>query len=173
MAFFQRRLAATAAASALLAALALPAFAQGTPPAPAPGAATAQAPRGPAHGMREHRMEKFAAHLKAKLQLTAEQEGAWTTYTAAMKPQQQARVDFQGMKNLTTPERIDRMRTLRTQHAAEADRRGEATKAFYAQLSPAQQKTFDEQTAHAMGRMHRKGPGHERGHHGHPPAPQQ
>ena len=51
----------------------------------------------------------------------------------------------QDMDKLTTPERIDRMRAMRAQHAAEADRRGEATKAFYATLTPEQQKTFDAQ----------------------------
>jgi hypothetical protein len=54
-----------------------------------------------------------------------------------------ARLDRSGMEQLTTPERIDRMRALRAQHAAEADRRGEATKTFYAALTHEQQKTFD------------------------------
>ena len=173
MAFFQRRLTSTAAASALLAALALPVLAQSAPPA-APAPATAEARHARMQDMRkEHmeRMEKFAAELKAKLQLTPAQEGAWTTYTAAMKPQNQARLDAQDIRSLSTPERIDRMRAMRTQRAAEADRRGEATKAFYAQLSPAQQKTFDEQTLRLMGRMHRMEHRHDGSHHGMPGRP--
>ncbi|QNP58433.1 Spy/CpxP family protein refolding chaperone [Paenacidovorax monticola] len=167
MALFPHRLTSTAAATALLAALALPALAQPAA-APAPAAsATSEARHGRMHEMRKDRMAKHAAELKAKLQLTPAQEGAWTTFTEAMKPQQgNARLDFQDLRSLSTPERIDRMRAMRAQRAAEADRRGEATKAFYAQLSPAQQKTFDEQSMHMMGRMHRMEHRHEGGHHG-------
>lgn len=165
MASLQHRLASTAVASALLAALAVPAFAQTAAPAAAPTPAAAAAPA-PQHErfqeMRKERMarmEKFAAELKAKLQLTSEQEGAWTTFQTAMKPQppQGGRPDFKNFKNLTTPERIDQMRAMRTQRAADADRRDEAVKAFYAQLTPAQQKTFDTQTLHYM---HHMGPRH-------------
>ena len=90
-----------------------------------------------------------------------------------------ARLDRQDMDKLTTPERIDRMRALRAQHAAEADRRGEATKAFYAALTPEQQKTFDAQAhrGHRMGGM-KGGEGRHHGGHGGPggkpgPAPAQ
>ena len=41
------------------------------------------------------------------------------------------------------PERIDRMRALRQQRNAEMDRRGDATKALYAALSPEQQQRMD------------------------------
>lgn len=172
---FQRRLAATA----VLAALALPVLAQ-QPPA-APPAAGASAAHGRFHGgdrqerqarHEAHRAERLAA-LKGQLKLTAAQEPAWATFTAAMQPSERpARLDFKDMDKLTTPERIDRMRAMRAQHAAEADRRGEATKAFYATLTPEQQKTFDAQ-AHpghrmgAMGGMKGKGMKGE-GRHGHP-----
>jgi hypothetical protein len=46
-------------------------------------------------------------------------------------------------ENLTTPERIDRMRAMRTTRNAEMDRRADATKTFYAALSPQQKKLFD------------------------------
>ena len=53
------------------------------------------------------------------------------------------------MAKLTTPERIDKMKELRAQHLGEMtaamDKRGEATKAFYAVLTPDQQKVFDTQ----------------------------
>ena len=116
------------------------------------------------------RMAKHQAELKAKLKITAAQEGAWTSFTAAMQPParmmgerpmagQRAELD-----KLATPERIDKMRALRTQRMtemnAEMDKRGEATKAFYAALSPEQKKTFDAE--------HQKmGPreGHGRGRH--------
>ena len=51
------------------------------------------------------------------------------------------------MAKLTTPERIDKMREMRTQRMTEMnaamDKRAEATKTFYATLTPEQQKTFD------------------------------
>ena len=54
------------------------------------------------------------------------------------------------MAKLTTPERIDKMKAMRTEHHAvmslEMDKRADATKAFYAVLSPEQQKVFDEKT---------------------------
>jgi len=100
-------------------------------------------------------MEKRQAALKAKLKLTPAQEGAWTTYTAAMKPpadMMAKRAEHEELAKLPTPERIDKMKALRSQHMtdmnAEMDKRGDATKAFYATLTPEQQKTFD---AAAMG----------------------
>lgn len=146
---FPRRFAATA----LLAALALPVLAQ--QPHATPAAAAANAPER-RHGDHAQRHAKHLAELKAQLKLTASQERAWTTFTTAMQPgERPARLDRQDMDKLTTPERIDRMRALRAQHAAEADRRGEATKAFYAALTPEQQKTFDAQAhrGHRMGGM--------------------
>ena len=167
---FQRRFAATA----LLAALALPVSAQ-QPPA-TPPAASAKAPEGRherRHGDHAQRHAKHLAELKAQLKLTAAQEPAWTTFTTAMQPgERPARLDRQDMDKLTTPERIDRMRALRAQHAAEADRRGEATKAFYAALTPEQQKTFDAQAhrGHRMGGM-KGGEGRHHGGHGGPGGP--
>jgi len=99
------------------------------------------------------RIEKRAAELKAKLKLSAAQEGAWTTFTAAMKPSADMmakRPDFSELAKLPTPERIDKMKALHTQHisdmSAAMDKRGEATKAFYAVLTPEQQKVFDANT---------------------------
>ena len=163
---FQHRLAATA----MLAALALPVLAQPAPAPATPPAAGATAPKGqPKADHRERRQAHMAqrmATLKEQLKLTPAQEPAWATYTAALQPGERgARLDHQDMAKLTTPERIDRMRALRAQHAAEADRRGEATKAFYATLTPEQQKTFDAQAhhGHRMGGMK----AHGEGRHGH------
>jgi hypothetical protein len=54
------------------------------------------------------------------------------------------------LAKLPTPERIDQMKTLRSQHMGEMnaamDKRGEATKTFYATLTPEQKKTFDSAT---------------------------
>ncbi|RYX96674.1 MAG: hypothetical protein EOO28_07160 [Comamonadaceae bacterium] len=129
-------------------------------------------------------MAKRQADLKAKLKITPAQEGSWTTFTAAMQPpardgmrptpEQHAaqRAEFD---KLTTPQRIDKMKQLRTERHAkrslEMDKRGDAVKAFYATLSPEQQKTFDAEHKnfgpHHGNKHGRGGPGRDGG-----PAPE-
>jgi protein CpxP len=56
---------------------------------------------------------------------------------------------------LTTPQRIDKANEMRTKRDAEMAKRADATKAFYAALSPAQQKVFDTSTMrHGRGGPH-------------------
>lgn len=162
MAIFQRTLTATAAAATVFVALALPVGAQ-TPATPAtataPAAAAAAEPSArhahrhahakahKAHKAHGERMAQKVEKLKAQLQLTEAQQAGWTHYREALQPAPRAqRPDRESFAKLTTPERLDRMRQLRTEHSAQADRRAEATKAFYATLTPEQQKTFDAQT---------------------------
>ncbi len=137
----------------LLASAGAGAMAQGAPTAPPASAGSHPAERMGRHDPAKMQawLAKRQAELKAKLNITPAQEGAWAAYTAAMQPpargarltpEQRAEFD-----KLTTPERIDKMRALRNQRMAEMaaamDQRGDATKAFYAALSPEQQKTFD------------------------------
>lgn len=144
---FRRTLASAAAATALLASFALPSYAQTAAPA-APAAATTPKPERPMHKPGEH-MQQRIAKLKADLKLTPAQETAWNTYAATFKPgERPQRMEREDFAKLTTPQRIDKMREMRAQRAADADRRGEATKAFYAQLDANQQKTFDAATLH-------------------------
>lgn len=112
-------------------------------------------------------MAKRQAELKAKLLITPAQEPAWSSYSAVMQlPTSFKLGDRQTLcaelDKLPTPERIDRMRALRTERmatmSAEMDKRGAATKSLYAALSPEQQKTFDAERA-----LHR--PGHAEGGH--------
>lgn len=109
----------------------------------------------------EQMMAKRAAELKAKLKITPAQEGAWTTFTGAMKPpadMMAKRPDRAEMDKLTTPERIDKMQALRTQHMADMQanmsKRDDATKTFYATLTAEQKKVFDAEHAR-MGDNHR------------------
>ena len=161
MSYFSHRLIATA----VVAAMSLPVLAQSSAPVQT-APATAQAEPGqrmqrdrpmmrrqaPDRAQMQERMAQHMAAFKEKLQLSPAQEPAWETFTAAMQPgERQARLDRQGMEQLTTPERIDRMRAMRIQRAAEADRRGEVVKTFYATLTPAQQKTFDAQSQRMQG----------------------
>lgn len=115
--------------------------------------------------MREHMGERHKQHLadlKGKLKLQPNQEAAWNTFEQAMQPPAPpaARPDRAAMEKLTTPERIDQMQALHAQREAEMKKRGDATKTFYAGLTPEQKKTFDAETARFMA----GGPG-MRGHH--------
>ena len=118
---------------------------------------------------REAMFAKRSAALKTKLQITSDQEGAWTSFTTAMQPtarMQHQRPDKAEMAKLTTPERIDKMRALRTQYMAERtaamDKRAEATKALYAALNADQKKTFDAMHSR-MDRRHGEHHGKHRG----------
>lgn len=150
-------------AAGLLAALGFAATAQ-TPPAAAPGASPAPTAHAERHGKvdpakMQERMARRHAALKQKLQLTPAQESAWTAYTAVIKPPaRMQRVDRAEIAKLSTPERIDRMRAMRTAHMAETDKRGDATKAFYAALTAEQKKVFDAETV--RGHHRRGGPRH-------------
>ena len=136
----------------LLAAMGTTAMAQGTPPAsPSPG------PRSEHMGHHDPAkmqamMAKHQADLKGKLKLTPAQEGAWATYITAMQPpagmgMRPTDAQRAEMDKLSTPERIDKMRSMRaermTQMNAMMDKRGDATKTLYAALTPEQQKIFD------------------------------
>lgn len=167
--------------AAALLAFGIGATAQPAPnPVPAAPAAPHAGASGHPHGMTGHhgridpakaqehmqrRMAQRQAQLKQRLQITPAQESAWTSYVAAMQPPaNMPRIDPAELAKLTTPERIDRMRALRAAHYAEMDKRGEATKTFYAALTPEQQKVFDAENSRS-----RRGGGqqriHHRGHH--------
>ena len=123
------------------------------------------------------RMARRQADMKSMLKITPAQENAWTTFTEAMQPpmrmlgvERPIAAQRTDMEKLTTPERIDKMKAMRAQRMAdmnaEMDKRGEATKVFYAALSFEQQKTFDAEyrklgrhgsDGHHGGMAHRKG----------------
>jgi periplasmic protein CpxP/Spy len=108
----------------------------------------------------QERVAARQADLKAKLNLSPAQEGAWNAYLAAMQPPagpgmrmgpDNRQKMHEEMQQLSTPERIDRMNALKAQRDVEMAKRQAATKNFYAALSPEQQKVFD---ANTMGRGH-------------------
>jgi hypothetical protein len=145
---------------ALLAGTGVAAYAQ-TPPAAPAGAQGHHQRHDPAQ--RQAFFAKRMADLKQKLQIQPNQEPAWTSFTNAMQPPaRMQRPDPQALANMSTPDRIDQMRALRSQRTAEMDRRGEAAKAFYAQLTSEQKKTFDAETA----RLFTHGGGHRHHHNG-------
>ena len=111
-------------------------------------------------------MAQRQADLKARLKITASQEAAWNAYVANMQPPagMGQRMDPQARKKmheemaaLTTPQRIDRMNAMKAERQASMTRRQEATKAFYAALTPEQQAVFD--TQGMMGKRQGRGDG--------------
>jgi len=112
-------------------------------------------------------MAKRQAELKQKLAITPAQESAWTAWTAALQPPatRPERPNREEIAKLTTPERIEKMRTQRAQRQSLMDKRADATNAFYATLSAEQKKVFDAETVRFAGGG-RHG-GHGGGHGGH------
>jgi periplasmic protein CpxP/Spy len=146
-----------------------------TPPGPGaqPGAQAPHAHRGMERGQRgdasrfEARMQRRLGELKQQLKIEPAQEAAWTAWTTAMKPPSDVRQVAQqmhaDMDKLSTPERIDRMKTMRAMRDAQMDKRAQATKDFYAQLTPEQKKTFDSQRPMGEGPGMGHGGGHGKG----------
>lgn len=160
----QRLLIATSAA--LLVGASTVALARGGSDCGPMGGMSGDMPNGPRAEKMQARMgEQFAkrqTELKAKLKLTADQEGAWTAFNTAMTPPNLASMPHMSpadMQNLTTPQRIEKMQALKAERDTQMGKRLEATKAFYATLTPEQQKVFDAQT---MRGMHGGQSGHHR-----------
>jgi hypothetical protein len=94
-----------------------------------------------------------AGGLHDALRLSPDQENAWRTYQAAIAPDPQAQQRHRAadmlLPQLTTPRRVALIEATAQADAADLHRQGEAVKAFYATLSPDQQRTFDRLTADA------------------------
>jgi protein CpxP len=152
------------AAAALV--FAAPAFAQpqapqGAPPVDGAGrhgghgdwAAKAQA-------MRQQR----AQDLHIVLRIRPEQEPAFQAFQAAMAPPERGErgphepSDRTAAATETTPQAIDKMAAWQAKREQRMAQRAEATKRFYAALSPEQQQVFD-----ALRRLSHE---HHGGHHG-------
>lgn len=115
-----------------------------------------------APGKWEEQRAKRLSELKEKLKLAPGQETAWNVFASASQPgMRQMGGDKQAMRGefakLNTPQRLDKMLAMSELRRARMVEHSQATKAFYAQLTPAQQGVFD---AEVM-------PGRHRGH-GHP-----
>lgn len=110
--------------------------------APAPAAPMAQKPMKRQHDPAEH-----AQRLRQTLQLTPAQEPALQAFIASHEERRGERMGRRegrdAMANLTTPQRLDLMGQRMIERQQEFAAHAEATKRFYAQLTPAQQKAFD------------------------------
>ena len=116
------------------------------------------------HAHMAQRWEARQQDLKAKLKLSSGQEAAWHAFAQAVKPPSKPAVsplDHESLAKMNTPERLDKMAAFHEAHQADMQahmkQRSDATKQFYAQLTPEQQKIFDAQTLprepHNRGRM--------------------
>jgi protein CpxP len=122
-------------------------------------------PRGDmAEKWHEHMREHMQAHIKALhdlLQIHPNQEAAFQTFIASMKPPEGAEPGaeeggHEDKAQLTAPQMLDHMAARMAEHQRRFEQHAQAVKTFYAVLSPEQQRAFD-----AMARLH-----HLHGEHG-------
>jgi NADH:ubiquinone oxidoreductase subunit len=115
--------------------------------------------------MQQHRADRQAA-LKAKLNITTEQEPAWNAFMARTAPQPRSnhRSEREDWSKLTTPDRLDKMQAHQAERIAAMTSRIDATRSFYSALTPDQKQLFD---AQAQADFQRKGMHgqHRHGHH--------
>jgi hypothetical protein len=97
--------------------------------------------------MHEAMMKQHVEDLKTVLRLRPDQEAALQAFVAAHHPPGMGEMHdkmFGGPpKAMTTPERLDEMAKHEAAMAAEHEKMAQSLKAFYAALSPDQQKVFD------------------------------
>jgi murein L,D-transpeptidase YcbB/YkuD len=102
---------------------------------------------GAAVAQEQQQTSQDLSRLHDALNLSPQQQGAWRAYIAAINPDPQLearhRSAAQMMQSLPTPRRIDLIEAEMEADMTAMRRQGQAVKAFYAQLSPAQQRTFD------------------------------
>lgn len=88
--------------------------------------------------------------LHRALNLSPQQEDGWKAFqqSYAMDPAAMARRRDAGaaMARMTAPQRVDQSIALMREDLEAEQRRGAALKAFYATLTPQQQRTFDRET---------------------------
>ena len=115
----------------------------------------------------QKRMAERQAQLKETLKITPAQEAAWNAFVArtAHEPRAMKAGAREDWSKLTTPERLDKMQALKAERDAQMAKRIDATKSFYAALTPEQQKVFDTQAHGGMQRAGMKGE-HRMGGHG-------
>ena len=106
------------------------------------------------------RAQKHLSELKAKLNLTADQQPAWKTFSEQVNEQaknmvamrDQMKDNFQSMPKKTAPERMAKMADLMKDRAQNMAKMADAVKTFYATLTAEQQATFDKMQMSQMGR---------------------
>jgi len=94
--------------------------------------------------------DQYLGRLHYDLRLRPEQEGAWQTFQQSYRedPRQEdeERDAEQRMPRMNGPQRMDMAIHMAERDLENLRRQGDALKAFYAQLSQQQQRTFDRDT---------------------------
>lgn len=111
---------------------------------------------------RQAMLEKHLQMLHDKLKIQPAQEAVWKTYTEAIKPATPPAMPAV-QPNATTPEQLDGRLKMMQQHLDMMQQHVAATKALYQQLSPEQQKLFDQEEQRMREHMM-----HHHMHHHHP-----
>ena len=89
-------------------------------------------------------MQQRQAQLHEQLKLSTAQEPAWKAFTEKVKFTPSERPNREELAGLKAPERMERMAAMMKQREGRMTERVAAVKEFYATLTPAQQKTFDD-----------------------------
>ncbi len=117
------------------------------PAAPAPNGIGAE-PGGPWGGHKERFIAERLAQLHTELKLAPAQEADWKTWSGkvdqARSEKKEARPDFEAMKKLPAPDRLQKMIEFGKARQAALEDILAATKTYYATLSPEQRKVFDD-----------------------------
>jgi periplasmic protein CpxP/Spy len=89
------------------------------------------------------RFDKHMAKLHGDLKLTSAQEAAWTEFSTKMKPAKMEKPGHPDWKDLSTPDRLDKMLDNMKSHEKKMAEHAATVRAFYGALTPDQQKIFD------------------------------
>lgn len=106
------------------------------------------------------RAQIHLSELNAKLNLTANQQPAWKTFSEQVNDQAKNMVAMRGqmedndqsMPKKTAPQRMVKMADLMKDQAQNMARMADVVKTFYATLTAEQQATFDKMQMSQMGR---------------------
>lgn len=107
------------------------------------------------------RAQKHLSELKAKLNLRADQQPAWKTFSGQVNDQaknmvamrDQMKDNAQSMPKKTAPERMAKMADWMNNRAQNMAKMADAVKIFYATLSAEQQAAFDKMQMSQMASM--------------------
>lgn len=104
----------------------------------------------------QERMDQRAKRMHDALKITPAQEGAWQAYLSALKSNmpQRGQFDRAAFKQMPAPERMEKRIEMARGHITRMENNLAATKTFYAQLAPEQQKLFDEKAGRFSQRGH-------------------
>ena len=116
---------------------------------------------GPRAEMRTQRMQQRQQQLHDALKLTSDQEKAWGRFqeTRPQAMMQALRSERPDPATMTAPERAERMLEWQKKHQDVMTQHLAALKEFYAQLTPEQQKRFDQYHMPRPPRAGGRGPG--------------